>query len=96
MIKTHATRAEARAALGADDFKIGFSSPGRPELWVKGKTRLAVARRVIDADEDWVIITYPEPTCATPVQVAELAQRDGTILANGNDPVICDPDADLL
>lgn len=102
MIKSHDTRAEARKAVVDDGYKSAFSSPGRPELWVKGKSRVAVARRVVGADESWVILTYPEPPCASPAEVIELAKRDGVVLNAGKLPHLpdmttaSDPDTDLL
>lgn len=86
MQRTYTTRVDARRALVADGYTSGFSSPSRPELWIKGRSRLAVARRVRGADADWVIVPYPEPATATPEQAAELAKRDGIVLNGGADP----------
>jgi hypothetical protein len=107
MIKTHGTRVEARTALVTDGYKSAFASPGRPELWVKGKSRVAIARRVVDADESWVILPYPEPATCSPSEAVELAQRDGVVLNGGalpNEPdptspplaADVDPDNDIL
>jgi len=101
MIKAHASRDGARAAVGAEGYQSGFSSPGRPELWIKGKSRVAIARRVIDADEDWVIVPYPEPAVATHEQCSALVARDGIVLHAGKLPHVSeitttDPDLDLL
>jgi hypothetical protein len=103
-MRLHETRELARRELVAEGYASGFSSPGRPELWIKGKSRKAVAQRIRGADMDWVIVPYPEPSNATPAQVRELAARDGLVLSAGKelqqdpDPVatITDPDADLL
>jgi hypothetical protein len=85
MKRVHGTRLEARTTLGAEGYLVAFASPGRPELWVKPKTnsRMAVARQVEGADERWGIMPYPEPATATPAQAAELAKRDGVVLAAG-------------
>lgn len=83
MNRVHPSRGAARTALKEDGYLNGFSSPGRPELWVKGKSRMAVAQRIVGADEDWVIVPYPEPSGATPLEVIELAKRDGIVLNGG-------------
>jgi hypothetical protein len=105
-MSSYDTREEARRALGEQGYQSAFSSPGRPELWIKGKSRMAIARRVVDADEDWIALPYPEPSTATCMQVHELAKRDGIVLNAGKQPnpedvtltasVEIDPDEDLL
>lgn len=110
-MSSYDTREQARKAMGDAGFKSAFSSPGRPELWIKGRSRMAIARRIRGADEDWVSLPYPEPATATPAQVAELAKRDGVVLQAGKyvapedahpsvPPLVTenteDPDADLL
>ena len=83
MNRTHPTRQAARTELSTAGYMSAFSSPGRPELWVKKGSRLAVARRVRGADEDWVILPYPEPATCTAEQAFELAKRDGVVLNGG-------------
>jgi len=107
MKTTHATRIEARTTLVEEGFQHAFSSPGRPELWIKGKLRKAVARRTIEADQDWVIVDYPEPSVCRAVDLPALVERDGYLLVNGkethaaryvevNEPMPDDENLDLL
>ena len=57
-----------------------FSSPGRPELWAKGRERRAVQRRVKGADVEWEIVAYPEPAECTEAELPALTARDGRVL----------------
>ena len=90
MRRVHEERLDARRELAAAGFVPGFNSPGRPGLWVnlkQRKQRKAVARRTRDADQDWVVVDYPEPATCTPEEAIELAKRDGIVLNNGQLPV---------
>ncbi len=83
MHRVHVTRLQARTELANAGFHNAFSTPGRPELWVKGRDRRAVQRRVIGADEAWLIVAYPEPAVCLPEQVASLYLRDGEVMQAG-------------
>ncbi len=86
MKRTFEARKAARQELGNEGFVVGFSSPGRPHLWLKPKDmkrRYAIAQ---DRDtEQWLIVDYPEPSSCTPAKVRELAERDGMTKAPADD-----------
>lgn len=90
MKRVYDTREQVRSALATEGYQSGFSSPGRPELWVKGRSRMAYARQVSGADERWVILPYPEPSTCTPEQARELEKRDGIVLQAGQ--LVNEPD----
>src|SRR5688572_16140917 len=83
MIRVHPTRPGARHALAQAGYGCAHSSPGRPELWVKGRERRAVLRRVVGADETWEVVAYPEPAVCRPDELAALTARDGAVLSAG-------------
>lgn len=99
MQRVHSSAVAAKKALVAEGFLSGFSSPGRPELWVhpKRKTRVAIGRGLAknEVDEQWVIVPYPEPSSATPAEVIKLAERDGISLS-GLDEGAGTPNAPVL
>lgn len=74
MIAEHGTRAEALGELKGHGYHQGFSSPGRPGLWINGKSRKATG---VDSGGRWLIVDYPEPACCSPAVATELAVRDG-------------------
>lgn len=90
----HTSPTAARKALAAAGYVSGFSSPGRPELWIEPKTksRRAIAR--VNGREQWAIVPYPEPSTATVDEVIKLAKRDGIVI--DADPAPSVDEDDLL
>lgn len=82
-LRDHESRAAVRKHLIDNGFVDAFTSPGRPELWLKPgspKLRYAVQRERSDEGERWHIIPYPEPSVCSSQKVRELAARDGVLL----------------
>jgi hypothetical protein len=78
----------ARTALCDSGFSQGFSSPGRPMLWVclkKHSDRRAVKRLLpLEGAELWRIVPYPEPATCTPSELGALLRRDGGTWSDGS------------
>jgi hypothetical protein len=86
MKHSHDTRLQARIVLAEEGYIVAFSSPGRPELWVKlsdSDRRCAIARVVEGADETWRIVAYPEPAVCGADEMPALLNRDGQVLQAG-------------
>ena len=82
MSNNHPDGTSARAVLKQQGFRVGFSSPGRPELWTKDvKNRKTIAQQ---PDGSWTIVAYPEPSACNPTMVAELAVRDRAMLGESS------------
>lgn len=78
----------AKEALLSEGYCTGFSSPGRPEIWVprtlgNKEPRYAIQREKRDGEFFWHIVPYPEPAVANPATLSELIERDGPCVVSG-------------
>lgn len=81
MIRTgHPAFSTAFEELYNSGYREGFSSPGRPRLFVRGKPgarqqRCAIARVERSRSTEWRIVDYPEPAIVS--QFDDSVERGG-------------------